>query len=88
MIGWVVMPLCIIINRNEVLNALTNIIKCLSQKRKKEYTIHIIKSLPLIHFLRGTCSPRGNVAFNPATIAWEDTALHLGCVRLTMKNIQ
>ena len=67
-----------------MLNAVTGIIKYLSQKKKKEYTIHIIKSLPLIHFLRGTCSPFENIPFNPAKIIWEDSALHLEYVRLTM----
>ena len=71
-----------------MLNAVTRIINYLSKKKNREYAIHIIKSLPLVHFLRGTCSPFENIAHNPANIVWEDRALNLECVRLTMIHLE
>ena len=67
-----------------MLKAVQEIVKVLSLKENKDYAIHIIKSLPLIHFLRGTCTPFEKVSPTPADIIG-DSALRLEHVKSTMK---
>ena len=51
------------------------------RQRKREFTVHLLKALPLLHFLRGDCSPRGQCVVQPV---WLDPDIHLGTVRYEM----
>ena len=48
---------------------------------KQEFTIHLLNALPLLHFLRGNCSPHEQRVVQPSEIGWFDHDINLGTVR-------
>ena len=52
--------------------------------RKPEVTIHLLKALPLLHFVRGDCTPNEQRVIQPYKIEWLDPKIKLGTVRSTM----
>ena len=51
---------------------------------KPEWTIDLLKALPLLHFVRGDCIPNEQLVVQPSKIEWLDRNIKLGTVRSTM----
>ena len=51
---------------------------------KPEFTVHLLKALPLLHFIRGDCTPNEQLVVQPSKIEWLDRGIQLGTVRSTM----
>ena len=49
-------------------------------QRNREFTIHLLKAIPLLHFLRGDCTPHEQRVVQPSKIKWLDPDIHLGTV--------
>ena len=54
------------------------------QRYKEELTIHLLKALPLLHFLRGDCVPYQQLVVQPTKIKWGDPELQLATVQHLM----
>lgn len=50
----------------------------LAKKQNDDFTIHLLKALPLLHFLRGICNPeQQSVPHHPVEVIWGDPVLML-----------
>ena len=54
-------------------------------KFKVDYTIHLLKALPLLHLLRGDCGPHERIIVRPSAIKWMDPVIDLQPVRYRME---
>ena len=64
--------------------SLITIMDQIISRRKSEYTIDLLKTFPLLHFIRGDCIPNEQLVVQPSKIEWLDGDIQLGTVRSTM----
>ena len=53
--------------------------------KKHENTIHIIRALPLLHFLQGDSKPHGILDISTRHIKWGEPSLYMTTLRKTME---
>ena len=75
-----VLQLC----RSLIAMSLITIMDQIISRRKSEYTIDLLKALPLLHFIRGDCFPNEQLVVQPSKIEWLDGDIQLGTVRSIM----
>ena len=79
-LSLLVLQLC----RPLITESLIGIMNVIILQRKPEFTILLLKALPLLHILRGDCSPNEQRVVQPSNIVWFDRDIRLGIVRQTM----
>ena len=57
-------------------------------QRKPESTVHLLKALPLLHFMRGDCTANEQRVVQSSKIEWLDRDIHMGTVRTTMSDVK
>ena len=56
-----------------MIESLTDVIKLVIDLKEESHTIHLLKALPLLHLLRGDCTPFQEYVVHPSVIMWNDT---------------
>lgn len=55
-----------------MIESLTDVIKLVIDLKEESYTNHLLKALPLLHLLRGNCTPFQECVVRPSVIKWND----------------
>ena len=66
------------------MNSLTNVMNRITDRHNNVHTLHLLKVLPLLHFLRGDCGHYEQLVLPPADIEWTDPEVKLGTIKSTM----
>ena len=69
------------------MNSLTNVMNRIISicRHNVVHTLHLLKALPLLHFLRGDYDCYGQLVFSPADIIeWTDPTLKLATIKYTI----
>ena len=74
----------IILCRPLIRDSLIAIMDKVISQHKPESTVHLLKALPLLHFIRGDCIPNEQRVVQSPKIVWLDHDIQLGTVRSTM----
>ena len=79
--------------RSEVLEALKNHFTYIVDKithskkfKKADYAFYLLRTLPIIHFLRGDCTQHQAISLLPSKFSWGDNTLKLNAVRYAIIN--
>ena len=66
------------------MDSLKNVVNRIIGLRNAVHTLHLLKVLPLLHFLRGDCDRYEQLVIPPADIKWTDPTIKLGTMKHTM----
>ena len=69
-----------------MVESLTHLFSSIASKGKGHHTIHLLRALPLIHFLRRDSVPNELVLLSSKWTVWEDPHLNFGEVHDTMEH--
>ena len=75
-----------ILYRKSLVEGLTHLFNSIASKSKDHHTVHLLRALPLIHFLRKDSVPNEPRALTLKWTAWEDPHLHFENVYRTMES--
>ena len=75
-----------ILYRELVVKSLTHLFNSVANQSKDNHTIHLLRALPLIHFLRKDSVPNESVLIALKWTAWEDPHLNFEKVYKTMES--
>ena len=68
---YVFIALC----RDLMMESLTDVIKLVKSQKQESHTIHLLRALPLLHLLRGDCTPFQQCVVRPSDISWNDHSI-------------
>ena len=71
-------------SRSLVIDSLTAIINRIMARQDESHTVHLLKALPLLHLLRGDCSPNEQSVMRPSAIKWKDPIIDLRATQQMM----
>ena len=63
----------------QVIQSIQSNLRC-----NEDFTFHLLKALPLLHFLRNDCVPFEPLVVQPTLIGWTDATLNLDTIRYAM----
>ena len=67
------------------MDSLTNVMNRIIHRHNVVHTLHLLKALPLLHFLRGDCGHFEKLVLSPADVSkWTDPAIKLGTIKNTI----
>ena len=55
-----------------MIESLTDVINLVISQKQKSHTIHLLKALPLLHLLRGDCTPFQQCVVQMSATRWND----------------
>ena len=58
-----------------MIESLSNVIKLVIALKNESHTIHLLRALPLLHLLRGDCTPFQHCVVRPSAIIWNDPSI-------------
>ena len=72
--------------RDQVSDSLSGTMVQFISKCSKDFIIHLLKALPLLHFLRGDCTVYQQLVCLPTEIKWKVDGLNLDIIRSNMEH--
>ena len=60
----------------------------MSNKKSPENILHLLKALPLVHFLRKDCTPHQKLLIQPKDINWIDQILNTEMMKITAESAE
>ena len=72
--------------RDLVTESLNGIMVQFINKCSEDFTIHLLKALPLLHFLRGDCTPYEELVCWPTDMKWREYRLDFAKIRSTIEH--
>lgn len=74
------------LHRHLMMESLTDVIKLVINLKEESHTLHLLKALPLLHLLRGDCTPFQQRVVRPSAIRWDDPCIDLTTTQQVMSS--